>query len=197
MLHAWDKLGFFGGHVLLDFVNAVDDEGKSRARNGVPDWQSLLAWSVRRGVLDADEHARLSMASDDEAARAHADLMAVRESAYATLSAIAAGVAPSDGSLDPLADWASAALARARLMAGPSGLAWTTDRQALGADLLQVRLGLSLLDLIACADFDRLRECGRCTGLFLDHGRGRGRRWCRMATCGNRSKVARHRRVRS
>ncbi|MGH6819514.1 MAG: CGNR zinc finger domain-containing protein [Methylocella sp.] len=38
-----------------------------------------------------------------------------------------------------------------------------------------------------------MRECGRCTGLFLHHGRGLGRRWCRMNTCGNRAKIERFR----
>jgi predicted RNA-binding Zn ribbon-like protein len=37
----------------------------------------------------------------------------------------------------------------------------------------------------------QLRE--RCRMLFLDRSRGRRRRWCSMAECGNRAKVAAHR----
>jgi len=48
---------------------------------------------------------------------------------------------------------------------------------------------LSLIDLMQRADLSRLRECKRCTHLFLDHGRGQGRRWCSMARCGNRAKA--------
>jgi len=29
--------------------------------------------------------------------------------------------------------------------------------------------------------------------VFINSGRGRGRRWCNMATCGNRHKVEAHR----
>ncbi|EPZ91129.1 CGNR zinc finger [Burkholderia cenocepacia BC7] len=38
-------------------------------------------------------------------------------------------------------------------------------------------------------DFARVRQCGRCTWFFVDRGRGVGRRWCDMRTCGNRAKV--------
>jgi len=31
-----------------------------------------------------------------------------------------------------------------------------------------------------------------CTWLFLDRSRNRSRRWCSMATCGNRAKARRH-----
>jgi predicted RNA-binding Zn ribbon-like protein len=54
---------------------------------------------------------------------------------------------------------------------------------------LQDHLVLSLHDLLRRDDLVRLRECRRCTHLFLDHGRGRGRRWCAMARCGNRAKT--------
>ena len=38
----------------------------------------------------------------------------------------------------------------------------------------------------------RLRTCEQsdCAGLFLDRSRGERRRWCSMARCGNRAKVA-------
>ena len=52
--------------------------------------------------------------------------------------------------------------------------------------------------LARCAcdeDFARIRACEgrRCTLIFADHTRTRGRRWCSMATCGNRAKQAAHR----
>lgn len=41
-----------------------------------------------------------------------------------------------------------------------------------------------------------LRECegDRCLRLYLDTSRGRRRRWCSSEVCGNRERVARHRR---
>lgn len=44
---------------------------------------------------------------------------------------------------------------------------------------------------------DGLKRCGNplCRWIFLDGSRNRSRRWCDMAACGNRAKVARHRRM--
>ncbi|WAL68147.1 CGNR zinc finger domain-containing protein [Amycolatopsis cynarae] len=52
------------------------------------------------------------------------------------------------------------------------------------------------IELIGSAELDRVRECGRpeCTRLFVDHSRGKPRRWCGMAECGNRVKAANYRR---
>ena len=44
-------------------------------------------------------------------------------------------------------------------------------------------------------DFEDVKACEgpACTLLFVDHTRGRARRWCSMAICGNRAKQAAHR----
>lgn len=41
---------------------------------------------------------------------------------------------------------------------------------------------------------DRLKRCEnpRCGWLYLDRSRNRSRRWCEMATCGNRAKARRY-----
>ncbi len=48
------------------------------------------------------------------------------------------------------------------------------------------------------ADFARVRECLNedCTRLFVDLPRSANRRWCGMAECGNRHKVANYRKRR-
>lgn len=50
-----------------------------------------------------------------------------------------------------------------------------------------------LTDPAACA---ALRQCAgdNCAIVYLDTSRGRRRRWCSSETCGNRERVARHRR---
>lgn len=44
------------------------------------------------------------------------------------------------------------------------------------------------------AQRERLKRCEnpRCGWLFVDRSRNRSRRWCEMATCGNRAKAKRH-----
>ena len=49
--------------------------------------------------------------------------------------------------------------------------------------------------LVCTEDFSDVKACEgpACTLLFADHTRGRTRRWCSMALCGNRAKQAAHR----
>ncbi|NGZ99809.1 CGNR zinc finger domain-containing protein [Nocardioides sp. W3-2-3] len=52
------------------------------------------------------------------------------------------------------------------------------------------------VDLLGGADADRLHECEgpTCDLVFVDASRAQRRRWCSGGSCGNRSRVAHHRR---
>jgi predicted RNA-binding Zn ribbon-like protein len=60
---------------------------------------------------------------------------------------------------------------------------------------LLLPIGEALARCVCDEDFASIRECEghRCTLIFADHTRRRGRRWCSMAMCGNRAKQATHR----
>jgi predicted RNA-binding Zn ribbon-like protein len=64
------------------------------------------------------------------------------------------------------------------------------------AEALLLPIGAILARLVVAEDFTYVRACEgpACTLLFSDHTRGRARRWCSMAICGNRAKQAAHRR---
>jgi predicted RNA-binding Zn ribbon-like protein len=53
----------------------------------------------------------------------------------------------------------------------------------------------TLARFVCSEDFTYVKTCegAPCTLLFADHTRSRGRRWCSMASCGNRAKQAAHR----
>jgi predicted RNA-binding Zn ribbon-like protein len=50
----------------------------------------------------------------------------------------------------------------------------------------------STLRLIAMPDPERMKICGNCGWLFIDHSKNKSRAWCDMAVCGNRAKANRH-----
>lgn len=52
----------------------------------------------------------------------------------------------------------------------------------------------SAAQLLSGDDRQRLKCCQGCGRLFLDASKNRSRRWCEMEVCGNRAKVAAHRR---
>jgi predicted RNA-binding Zn ribbon-like protein len=62
-------------------------------------------------------------------------------------------------------------------------------------DALLLPVGKALAQLVCTEDFSHVKACEgpTCTLLFADHTRGRGRRWCSMAICGNRAKQAAYR----
>lgn len=62
-------------------------------------------------------------------------------------------------------------------------------------EALLLPIGEALARFVCTEDFSNVKACEgpACTLLFADHTRGRARRWCSMAICGNRAKQAAHR----
>lgn len=67
-----------------------------------------------------------------------------------------------------------------------------------GIDEVLGAVARDAVDLLGGTDFARVRECSNedCTRLFEDLSRSGNRRWCGMAECGNRHKVANYRKRR-
>jgi predicted RNA-binding Zn ribbon-like protein len=164
------------GHPALAFVNTVTDNGKSRQKNSFADGKALLD-QLRLGGLD--------YVGDAPGAGQLYELLHLREAAYSVLSAVAAGRQPRREDALVIEAAIKAAIADATLTPGTSGSLFRPG--PLGG--LHDTLVLSIMDLLQSGDLPRLRECQGCTHLFLDRGRGPGRRWCTMSRCGNRAKA--------
>lgn len=165
------------GHPALSFVNTVSDDGKTRLHNSFADGADLIKGLVAAGLVQRG--------SPPPGAGQMTALIGLREAAYAVLSAMAAGRRPGREETLTLETAIKSSLQdcgftfrAGALDLTPGPLGGVHDRVALG-----------LFDLLRRDDLDRLRECRRCTHLFLDHGRGKGRRWCSMARCGNKAKA--------
>lgn len=177
--------GMTPGHPALAFLNTVTDDGKTRKHDSFADGAEFIeiledAGFVPRGLPPPGP-------------RQMTAIKALREAGHAVLSAMAAGRRPGREEALTLEAAIKSAVQDASFALGAKGVHLMPG--PLGG--LYDHLALALFDLMQRTDLDRLRECGRCTHLFLDHGRGPGRRWCSMARCGNRAKVesfrARHR----
>ncbi len=77
----------------------------------------------------------------------------------------------------------------------PSAFTLTQMRRWNAPDALLVPVAEAMARLVCDEDFAQVKACQgpACTLLFVDHTRGRARRWCSMAQCGNRAKQAAHR----
>jgi predicted RNA-binding Zn ribbon-like protein len=69
------------------------------------------------------------------------------------------------------------------------------QRRWRSPESLLLPVAQTLARLICDEDFSQVKGCEgpQCTMLFADHTHGHSRRWCSMALCGNRAKVAAHR----
>ncbi|WP_329391944.1 CGNR zinc finger domain-containing protein [Streptomyces sp. NBC_01716] len=78
---------------------------------------------------------------------------------------------------------------------GAGGLELRTVRRWRSPESLLLPIGEALARFLSEEDFSYVKACEgpACTLMFVDHTRGRARRWCSMALCGNRAKQAAHR----
>jgi predicted RNA-binding Zn ribbon-like protein len=87
----------------------------------------------------------------------------------------------------------------AQLVAEPTEGASILELKALRRwrtpESLLLPIGEEIARFLCSGDFEYVKACEgtTCTLLFVDRTRGRARRWCSMAICGNRAKQAAHR----
>ncbi|MCA8003100.1 CGNR zinc finger domain-containing protein [Burkholderia metallica] len=187
--HEWTAADFVGGHPALDFLNTVADTGKTRDADKLVDWPHVHAWAERAGLLAPADLARLLRHARQDDADALAALHDFREDAYTAVAYLTAGGGGTAGAraAQRLAAAIRDAIGRSAFDAVDGRFAWRPDARAASRWVDAAALGFE--QLLRSDDFARVRQCGRCTWFFVDRGRGVGRRWCDMRTCGNRAKV--------
>jgi predicted RNA-binding Zn ribbon-like protein len=79
--------------------------------------------------------------------------------------------------------------------AGTGALEGHMVRRWRSPESLLLPLAETLAKFACEENFENIKACegAQCTLLFADHTRARARRWCSMGICGNRAKVAAHR----
>ncbi|MGH2832972.1 MAG: CGNR zinc finger domain-containing protein [Solirubrobacteraceae bacterium] len=192
-------LALVGGDPALDFVNTVTGRLTDRPVEFMGDFDSLMAWSVHAGVLSEAERT-LAAGCAGAAAHVHERALALREALFEIFSARADRL---QLPLDALAllDSELAHAGRAWRLVGDGRSArwrWPAEDPALVLARVAVAAGELLTDQPGAL----VRRCAGaehgCAWLFLDASRGGNRRWCSMASCGNRAKARSHyRRTRS
>ncbi len=179
----------------LDFANTVGQTKRGHAGEELDSYASLLLWCRNAGLIDADTEDRLRGEAVADMAVARRELgrgWMMRQVLVAVFEGMTSGDGPPALALTRL----NQALAES-----PFSFALTSERAGLAVghvmrrdDLLAPVL-LSAAMLLGSPDAKRLRRCeaADCGRFYLDTTRNRSRRWCDMATCGNRAKARRHR----
>ena len=84
---------------------------------------------------------------------------------------------------------------RIELVAAPDGVRLGHSHVGDAVDDVLARIAEPIVREIGSGHDDRIRICANdtCRWIFYDESRAGRRRWCDMATCGNRAKARRHR----
>jgi predicted RNA-binding Zn ribbon-like protein len=108
--------------------------------------------------------------------------------------AVAHGQAPARHAIDEV-NRALASRERIELVAADDGVRLGHSHIGDAVDDVLARIAEPIVREIGDGHDDRVRICANdtCQWLFFDESRGGRRRWCDMATCGNRAKAQRHR----
>lgn len=178
----------------LDFLNTDELDGSGRPVENLPTLAVATAWLVEHDLLYPEESAPLDRFGPtqqehllDHIHDARAALREVVESVVATRPAARSAIAMVNE------------LLRARTvveLALADGALVARNRHV--GDALEdalARLMDPLVESVISGETERLRICANdgCRWVFEDTCRTGRRRWCSMASCGNRAKAARHR----
>jgi len=179
---ARDRFRFDAGSLALDLVATVGwrfgDPVELLARPA-----DLARWLRQAGLAES---------SPEVGEASHGAWLALREAIERAARSTSEGQVPAAGDRALINQLAALPL-RVPVLDARGRLQWSAT------DPVTAALGTIARDaamLVGGPDAGAIRACRepRCAMLFLDRSRGRRRRWCSMAECGNRAKVSAHRR---
>jgi len=195
-----EDIALIGGHPALDFVNSVEGRGSETTLNYLANYDRLALWCVRVGLIAPADGARVRQQAKRHAviaARVWREAMDLREGLNDVFRALVRSNDPPKAAVTVLNTAIERAFANRRLQpTGRGAIGWRWNAANAGLEIVAWEIALSAAGLVTDADHRRrIRICanGPCDWMFLDTSRGRRRRWCRMAVCGNASKVRRFR----
>src|SRR5215216_1545016 len=168
-----ETVDLIAGALCLDFTNTGSRRRQGPFRERLQDYEDLVVWSRRVGLLGVREAEALqaeAVRHPAEADRALERARTLREAIYGVFSARARGAEPRAADVEELNSALADAGRRRRVMRGEDGWEWMWDR---GDDPLAWPLwpvAQSAAELLTEADAERIKECGsdNCNWLFYD-----------------------------
>ena len=184
-----------GGDLAVDLANTSAPEEAGAGR--LDSWRDLVDFLELRDAVTREEGAALRALGEREAhacAAAFDRALELRGTVRAILEALAARRPLQAGwvaAVNQALGWGTGASRLVR-----QGRGWRLAFASTLAEPLRALapIARSAADLIAQGRGALVRKCAnpRCVLYFRDTSRTRRRRWCSMAVCGNRMKVAAH-----
>ena len=187
---------FVAERMWLDFVNS---DNIIRGGDALYDFERFVRWLEAARLLDAERAASMRRRAQQQPAGA----LAVLGDARRVRTVLRALAERGDASHEIRGD----ALGEINRVLGRSAGTRRLELQGDGSFVrafvpvgdafagLLIPIVESAADALILRELARVRRCAdpRCGRVFQDETKNGRRRWCDMATCGNRAKAARHR----
>lgn len=193
-----ESLSLVGGSLALDFANTASGRATGAPSEHLLEAEHVVGWAAHAGAVaeGAAPPLRAELARDPRLAQTFLGAaVTLRDTIYRIGAALAGGSSPPAGDLQALRDIAKQAMGDATLVPTPNGRYSFDFSAAPPASALLGPVAWSAIELLERGHFERLKQCPGpdCGWLFYDSSKNNSRRWCDMASCGNRSKAQRHR----
>ena len=187
---AWkDGFIFLANDLALDFLNTRPVLNNELVEL-LPDFSSIVRWFIAAGGLPEADAKRLLRSSAKDKSHAYRELLAFRERWRNEIAHWERNGSASTAFLEDLNHRLRTHPMRVSLAKrGGSIVAEEYFHPHTPADLV-APLAAGVARLLATADHTRVRQCDACVLHFRDISKKGARRWCSMAICGNRAKVA-------
>jgi len=193
-----DTFEWHGSHPIVEFVNTLDERFSPAPAEHLANYAALVEFARQAQLIEDSIAAHLLRHRDSVAAkRIWSRAVRLREALFVALQAIIAHQQPHEAPVAYIESTIHAASAARRLIIGESGCVWLwREPDALERPLLE--LALAAESLLVSGRVQRVKLCAAhdCGMLFVDESHAGSRRWCSMASCGNRQKVRRFRATR-
>lgn len=190
-------LALKGERLCLDFTNTKSGRNTSSERDHLQTFEDLLAWANHAGILSNLRWKELRAAASRKPSEAQLVLreaLELREALHRIFSAIAEQSQAPEQDVVALNLWIEQSYPhlKLRISSGRFVLGWPESEGELASILWPIVE--SATELLTQARPDRIKRCPGwdCGWLFLDTTKNGMRRWCDMATCGNRVKSRLH-----
>ena len=183
------------GDLAVEFANTV--HSPADPAGSLHSWSDLVDFLELRGGVASGDGAMLRRMGETDARRcagALAQALQFRETIRAMLDAMASKRSLRAQWVAEVNQALASGAGASRLLRQDTGWRLGLSPGPAGPLRVLTPIARAIADLVVSSQSVEIRKCAnpRCVLYFRDRSRTRRRRWCSMAVCGNRMKVAAH-----